>query len=79
MSAVLAGHDGVLCHMDAVFIFGRDHDERDTHVRITLHTIQEAGVTLKPEKCEFSKGASPFWARSSVSRAFLLTPARLGQ
>lgn len=42
MSAILAGNDGMLCHMDNVFIFGLDHD--------TLHTIQEARVTLNPEK-----------------------------
>ena len=53
MSAILAGHDWVLCHMDDVFNFGRDHGEHDTHLHTTLHTIQEAGVTLNPEKCEY--------------------------
>jgi len=52
MSPILAGNDGVLCHIDDVSIFGRDHDEHDTRLRAALHTIQEAGVTLNPEKCE---------------------------
>ena len=54
MSAILAGHDGVLCHMDDVFIFGRDHGEHDTRLHTTIHKIQEAGVTHNPEKCKFS-------------------------
>ena len=74
MSAILAGNDGMLCHMDDVFIFGQDHDEHDTRLSAALHTIQEAGVN--PEKCEFSRSIT-FWATSSVSRAFLLIPARL--
>ena len=60
MSAILEGHDGVLCHMDDVFIFGRDHDEHDTRLRAALQSIQEAGVTLNPDKCEFSRGSITF-------------------
>ena len=60
MSAILAGNDGVLCHMDDVFIFGRDHDEHDTRLHAALHTLQEAGVTLNPEKCEFSRRSITF-------------------
>jgi len=55
MSAIIAGNDKALCHMDDVFIFGRQHDEHDTGVYAALHMIQEAGVTLNPEKCEFSR------------------------
>ena len=50
----------MLCHMDDVFIFGRDHDEHDTHLRAALHTIQEAGVSLNPEKCKFSRRSITF-------------------
>ena len=60
MGAILAGHDRVLCQMDDVFIFGRDHDEHDTHLYTALHTIEEAGVTLNPEKCEFSRRSITF-------------------
>ena len=60
MSAILEGHDEVLCHMDDVFIFGQDHDEHDTRLRAALQSIQEAGVTLNPDKCEFSRGSITF-------------------
>ena len=60
MSAILAANDGVLCYMDHVFIFRRDHDEHDTRLHAALRTIQEAGVTLNPEKCEFSRRSITF-------------------
>ena len=59
MSAILAGHDGVLCHMDDVFIFGRDH-EHDARLHAALHTTQEAEVTLNPEICEFNRKSITF-------------------
>ena len=55
MSAILKGYDGVLYHMDNVFIFGLDHNEHETRLRAALQSIQEAGVTLNPDKCEFSR------------------------
>ena len=36
MSAILKGYDGVLYHMDNVFIFGRDHNEHETRLRAAL-------------------------------------------
>ena len=38
--------------MDNVLIFGKDHDERLEKV---LKQIETVGVTLKLNKCEFSK------------------------
>ena len=75
--AVLVGYDRVLCHLDDVLIFGRDHDEQDICLCATQHLIQEAGVTVNPKKCKFSRNSITFWATSLVSRAFQLTPAIL--
>ena len=52
MSRILQGLPGVLCQMDDVLVYGKDKDEHD--VRVLLR-IQEAGVTLNKEKCEFGK------------------------
>ena len=59
MSAILEGHDRVLCHMD-VLIFGRDHDEHNTHLHAALQSILKAGVTLNPDSCQFSRGSITF-------------------
>ena len=53
MRAILDGHQGVLCHMDDIFIFGRDHGEHDTRLNAALSSIQETGVTLNVDKCLF--------------------------
>ena len=53
MSAILAGHKGVLCHMDDIFIFGRDQGEHDPRLAAALSSIQAAGVTLNADKCLF--------------------------
>lgn len=60
MSAILAGQEGALCHMDDVFIFGKDKEEHDTRLHAALTKIKSAGVTLNPDKCEFEKRSITF-------------------
>ena len=55
MSDILEGHEGVLCHIDDIIIFGRNKQEHDKRLQIALKSIQAAGVTLNSEKCEFNK------------------------
>jgi len=55
MSSVLQGLPGVVCMMDDVLIFGKDQGEHDTHLETVLKCLVSAGVTLNPNKCEFSK------------------------
>ena len=53
MSAVVDGLQGVLCLIDDILIFGRDKAEHDERLLAALNKIQNAGVTLNAEKCEF--------------------------
>ena len=55
MGEILEGQEGVLCHMDDVLIFGRNQLEHDTRLHSALQRVQEAGLTLNQDKCEFSK------------------------
>ena len=55
MSELLSGLEGVLCQMDDVLIFGKDEAEHDRRLEAALRRIQDAGVTLNPQKCEFRK------------------------
>ena len=59
MNEILEGQ-GVLCHMDDVLIFGRNQQEHDARLHSVLRKFQEAGATLNPEKCEFSKTCLSF-------------------
>ncbi|KAI4881647.1 hypothetical protein NFI96_006235, partial [Prochilodus magdalenae] len=55
MSRILEGLDGVVCQMDDVLVFGDTQAQHDTRLSAVLERLQEAGVTLRSEKCEFSK------------------------
>ena len=46
--------------MDDVLIVGQDQQEHNTQLHSDLQQIQAAGVTLNPEKCEFSKQCLTF-------------------
>ena len=56
LSSILEGLDGVICRMDDILIHGRHQAEHDERVRAVLHRLQKVGLTLKNQKCEFSKG-----------------------
>ena len=59
MSAMLCGLQ-VLYLMDDVLINGQDQEEHDRRLEAVLQRIQFAGITLNPEKCEFSKDQLKF-------------------
>ena len=61
MSQILKGSEGILCQMDDVLIHGVDQSEHDGRVRVVLHRLQEAGLTLN-DRCEFSRSSIPFLA-----------------
>ena len=47
-----------LVYLDDVIIFGKTFDEHQERLRIVLNRLCEAGLTLKPSKCQ--------WARTEV-------------
>ena len=53
MEKILDGLEGVVCMMDDVLVFGTDADEHWCRLRLVLERIQNSGMTLKKEKCEF--------------------------
>ena len=57
---MLEGLQGVLCLMDDVLVYGRDQEDHDRKLEAVLQRVQSAGVTLNPDKCEFSKDQLKF-------------------
>ena len=55
MSEILVDLPGVVCQMDDILVFGKTQSEHDQHLEAVLRHIEEANVTLSPQKCEFSK------------------------
>ena len=55
VSEILTGLQGTLCQMDDILVFGKDQAEHDARLVAVLTRIEEAGGTLNPQKCEFSR------------------------
>ena len=60
ISHILSGLPGVVCMIDDILIFGQSQQEHDHRLESVLNRINQAGITLNPEKCEFSKRSVKF-------------------
>jgi hypothetical protein len=60
MSSLLEGIDGVICHMDDILCHGTTQADHDRRVHAVLARLQDAGLTLSNEKCEFSRDRVKF-------------------
>ena len=54
MSETLSGLGGVVCMLDDILIHGKSQEEHDARLQKVLQRLQDAGVTLNSEKCQFS-------------------------
>lgn len=53
MSTILAGLPGVHCYLDDIVVAGKSKAEHDKHLQNALARLQEAGLRLNGDKCEF--------------------------
>ena len=77
MSKILAGLDGMVCQMDDVLIFGANQVEHDTRLTAALEQLEEAGVTLNPEKCKFSQTTVKFLGHLIDERGIRADPEKI--
>lgn len=76
MNSMLSGLSGVLCLMDDVLIFGKDQAEHDYRLHRVLKRIRFTGVTLNPDKCEFSKSELKFLGHIINKQGVKADPAK---
>ena len=78
MNQILSGHEGTLCHIDDVLIFGKTQQEHDACLYSALAQIQSAGLTLNAGKCEFTKSEIKFLGHviNKLKMVFLQTLTR---
>ena len=55
MNLILEGLDGVVCLMDDILVFGKNHSEHDERLRSVLKRLTSVHVTLNQSKCEFGR------------------------
>ena len=76
MSTILSGLPGVPCQMDDILFFGRNTAEHNQHVEAVLKHIQDAGVTLNRNKCEFGKSRLSFLGHTIDQEGIHADPAK---
>ena len=52
---VLSGLDGVICYLDDILIVGNSDEQHNHRLFKVLERLNQAGIKLKMEKCEFGK------------------------
>ena len=55
MDGILVGIPGVTCYLDDILVVGSSEEEHDERLRQVLTRLDQVGVRLKKEKCEFKK------------------------
>ena len=60
MSEVLQEVEGAVHLMDDILVHGKTQEEHDRRLVAILKKLEEAGLTLNENKCEFSKSTVKF-------------------
>ena len=76
MSEILAGVEGVICHMDDVLIHASDQATHDSILMQILQKLADTGLTLN-EKCEFSKDVIKFFGHIIDGNGILPDPEQI--
>ena len=53
MTETLQDMEGIVCHIDKILVHGKNHNEHGTRLKAVLHRLQEHGLTLNANKCQF--------------------------
>ena len=79
MSESLQGLDGVVCLIDDILVYGKDQEERDTHLTAVMERIGAAGLTLNLDKCEFAQRKIRFLGQVLGEAGIQLSPNKIAE
>ena len=77
MAEILPDMEGVVCHMDDILVHGKDHNEHGRLLEAVLHRLQESGLTLNAEKCEFIRTEVKFLGQIIDDKGIYPDPAKI--
>ncbi|MCG7865814.1 MAG: reverse transcriptase family protein [Candidatus Thiodiazotropha taylori] len=77
MTQILEGIKGVICQTDDILVYGRTEAEHDQRLDTVLSRLQNANLTLNPEKCEFKKTSIKFVGHIIGSQGISADPERI--
>ena len=76
MAEILQDMEGVVCHMDDILVHGKNNDEHGRRLKAVLHRLQESGLTLNAQKCEFLRTEVKFLGQIIDDKGIHLTQQR---
>ncbi|UYV80387.1 K02A2.6-like [Cordylochernes scorpioides] len=77
MTQLLGNIEGVVCFMDDIVVYGSSLEEHNERVRQVLKKIQEEGMTLNPEKCQFGVKTVKFLGHTLSSEGLFIDEEKL--
>ncbi|XP_033728239.1 uncharacterized protein K02A2.6-like [Pecten maximus] len=77
MAELLSGLDGVEAIIDDTIIYGKTLEEHDQRLRKVMDRIQESGLKLNKEKCEFSKSRIEYFGHVISDKGISPNPKRI--
>ncbi|UYV64942.1 K02A2.6-like, partial [Cordylochernes scorpioides] len=69
--------EGVVCFMDDIEVYGSSLEEHNERVRQNLKKIQEEGITLNPEMCQFGVKTVKFLGHTLSSEGLFIDEEKL--
>ena len=77
MQEILKNLEGQECQMDDILVFGETQEEHDKNLDAVLNTLQDANVTLNPDKCLFSQSEVRFLGHLVGKDGIRVDPAKV--
>lgn len=77
MDNMLKGLKGVICYLDDILVMGQNEREHLDNLDSLLSRLQERGVRIKTEKCEFLKPELQFLGHVISKRGISATPEKV--
>ncbi|UYV74578.1 K02A2.6-like [Cordylochernes scorpioides] len=77
MTQLLGKIEGVVCFMDDIVAYGSSLEEHNERVSQVLKKIQEEGMTLNPEKCQFGVKTVKFLGHTLSSEGLFIDEEKL--
>ena len=66
-----------VCYIDDILIYSRTLKEHNQQVRMVLQQLKEAGLFIKPEKCEFSIKRTTFLGFIILEEGLKIDPEKV--
>ena len=77
MVEILQDMEGVVCHMDDILVHDKNNDEHGRRLKAVLHRLQESGLTLNAQKCEFLRTEVKFLGHIIDDKGIHPDPAKI--